>query len=151
MIKKERKMDVWLSPVLVHNGLSIYATWCTIATLLNLAMVMTYRSAHDISQQDACTTSLAILSAEIVVFLVADWVFLDRYTRYTFTPYIVLVVALSGSLAKNYTDGARNTIFTLVLLGVAGVAALVKVFLLVWRHIRYTLDGVKASSGGYTV
>ena len=143
LIKQDRKSDVWLTRFLVQNGLSMYATWCTIATLLNFAFVLTYRSSHDISQQNASTVSLSILSAIIVVFLLTDWVFLDRYTRYTFTPYIVLVVALTGSLAKNYEAGARNTTITIVLLAISGVAALVKTFLLFWRHIRKTEDGVK--------
>ncbi|XP_045208580.2 uncharacterized protein LOC123560457 [Mercenaria mercenaria] len=143
LIKQERKSDVWLTRFLVQNGLSMYATWCTIATLLNLAFVLTYRSSHDIGQQNASTVSLSILSVAIVAFLVADWVFLDRYTRYTFTPYIVLVVAFTGSIAKNYEEGARNTIFTIVLLAVSGAAALVKIVLLFWRHCRKTEDGVK--------
>lgn len=143
LVKQGRKHDVWLTRFFVQNGLSLYATWCTIATLLNFAIVLTYRSAHDISQKDASTTSLSILTAIIIVFLVADWFFMDRYTRYTFTPYIVLVVALTGSLVKNYEEGERNTIFTIVLLAVSGVAAIVKTFLLFWRHCRKTEDGVK--------
>ncbi|XP_060606052.1 uncharacterized protein LOC132758397, partial [Ruditapes philippinarum] len=146
LIKQERKTDVWLTRFLVQNGLSMYATWCTIATLLNFAIVHTYRSSHDIGQQNASTVSLSILSAAIVVFLVTDWVFLDRYTRYTFTPYIVLVMALTGSLTKNYEAGARNTTITIVLLAISGVAALVKTFLLFWRHIRKTQDGVKITT-----
>lgn len=143
LIKQERKADVWLTRFLVQNGLSIYATWGTIATLLNFALVLAYRSSHDISQQNASTISLGILTAVIIAFLVTDWFFLDRYTRYTFTPYLVLVVALTGSLAKNYEEGARNTIFTIVLLAVSGAAALVKIFLMFWRHSRKTEDGVK--------
>lgn len=142
LIKQERKSDVWLTRFLVHNGLSIYATWCTIATLLNFAFVLTYRSSHDISQKDASTVSLSILAVIIVLFLVGDWCFLDRYTRYTFTPYLVLVVALTGSISKNYDEGARNTIFTIVLLAVSGVAAFVKCFLLFYRHFRKTENGV---------
>jgi len=151
LVKQERKKDVWLTRMLVHNGLSMYATWCTIATLLNLAMVLTYRSSHDISQQDASTTSLSVLSAAILVFLIADWFVLDRYTRYTFTPYIVLVVALTGSLTKNYEEGARNTTFTIVLLAVAGFAAIVKCFLIIWRHCKHTTDGVVITSDGNKV
>lgn len=143
LITQERKSDVWLTRFLVQNGLSIYATWCTIATLLNFAIVLTYRSAHDISQQTACTISLGVLSAIVLAFLIADWVFLDRYTRYTFTPYLVLILAFTGSLTKNYEAGARNTIFTIVLLGVAVAATLVKVILIIWRHCRKTENSVK--------
>lgn len=145
LVKQERKSDVWLTRFLVQNGLSIYATWCTIATLLNFAFVLTYRSAVDIDQRDACTASLSILTVLILIFLVTDWFFLDRFTRYTFTPYLVLIVALTGSIAKNYNAGARNTVFTITLLSLSGAAAVVKCFLTIYRHCRKTQDGVKIS------
>ena len=145
LIKQERKSDVWLTRFMVQNGLSIYATWCTIATLLNFTLVLIYRTSHDISQQDASTVALSILAAIIVIFVVADLGFLDRYTRYTFTPYLVLVVALIGSLSKNYVEGSRNSIFTIVLLSISGVAALLKCFFIFYRHCRRTEDGVKIS------
>lgn len=151
LVKENRKTDVWLTRLFVQNALGIYATWCSIATLLNLGFVLTYRSAHDIGQRNASTIVLGILTAGILVFLVTDFAFLDRYTRYTFTPYIVLVMALSGSLSKNYEEGARNSIFTVALLALAVVAAIVKCFLLFWRHFKHTTEGVKISSDGYKV
>ncbi|KAH3826090.1 hypothetical protein DPMN_127982 [Dreissena polymorpha] len=143
--KQSRFSDVWLTRMLVQNGLGIYATWCTVATHLNLAFVLVYRSAHDISNQDACTIALGILSAIIVLFIVTDWFFLDRFSRYTFTPYLVLVVAFAGSLSKNYEEGARNTTFTIVLLAVSGFATVVKFILLDYRHCRRTEGGVRIS------
>lgn len=143
LVKQERKADIWLTRLLVQNGVSVYATWCTIATLLNLGFILAYFSAHDIGQKNASTITLGILAGVIVLFLVADWFFLDWYTRYTFTPYLVLVFAFTGSLVKNYEAGARNTIFTLALLAVSGAATLVKVVLLFCRHCRKTQDEVK--------
>ncbi|XP_060596623.1 uncharacterized protein LOC132750632 [Ruditapes philippinarum] len=143
LIKQERKSDVWLTRFLVQNGLGIYATWTAIATHLNFGFVLAYRSAHDIGVKNSSTIALGVLSGFILLFLVTDWVFLDRYTRYTFTPYLVLVWALYGVLVNNYESGARNTIFTIVLLAISGVAALVKLFLMFWRHCRRTEDGVK--------
>ena len=143
LIKMERKSDVWLTRLLVQNGLSIYATWTTIATHLNLAFVLAYRSAHDIGVKNSSTIALSVLSGVILIFLVTDWFFLDRYTRYTFTPYLVLIWALFGVLSKNYEAGARNTTFTMVLIGVSGAAALVKLFLMIWRHCRKTENGDK--------
>ena len=139
LLKQDRKMDIWLVRMLVHNGLGIYATWTTIATLLNMTIVMTYRSNPPIKQDVASTVALGVLALEIVIFLSTDLTILDRYTRYTFTPYIVLIVALTGSITKNWTDGARNSIFSAVLLGVACVAALVKLFLMFWRSFRSPL------------
>lgn len=128
--------DIWLIRIFVQNGISTYATWTTIATLLNLAMTIAYRSDPAIPQSTASTVALSFLLVEITVFVVFDFFFLDRYTRYTLTPYCVIVFALTGSIAKNYTDGARNSIFTAILLAIAIALLIVKCVLCAWRHIR---------------
>ncbi|KAL3836104.1 hypothetical protein ACJMK2_021557 [Sinanodonta woodiana] len=145
IIKENRKYDVWLVRLLVHNGLAIYATWTSIATLLNLAHTIAYKASTSIDQNDASTVALSILSAEIVAFYSTDIFILDRYSRYTFTPYIVLIVAISGSVSKNYTYGTRNSIFIAVLLAVAIAMGVVKVIVLFWRHVTKPIYDTKIS------
>ncbi|KAL8564704.1 hypothetical protein ACOMHN_004197 [Nucella lapillus] len=130
-----RTADIWLVRGFVQNGLGIYATWTSIATLLNLAMVITYSDGSEVSVSTASTIALGILSGEIVVFVTTDLLVLDRYSRYTFTPYIVVVVALIGSISKNWESGATNSVFTAVLLALGSVALLLKVVLSVYRHL----------------
>ncbi|KAK3592746.1 hypothetical protein CHS0354_016502 [Potamilus streckersoni] len=142
LLKEGRRYDIWFIRILLHNGLGIYATWITIATLLNLAHTLTYRSAHDISQDVASTVSLAVLSAEILVFYITDLVVLDRYTRYTVTPYLVLVVALSGSFSKNWVAGARNPIYIAVLLALAATMTIVKLVAMIYRHITQGIQAI---------
>lgn len=135
LVTQGRAVDIWLVRALVHNGLGIYGTWVSVATLLNLAMVITYSDGSDVSISTASTVALGVLAAEIVVFVSTDLLLLDRYSRYTFTPYIVLVVALAGSISKNWESGATNSIFSAVLLGLAGAALLVKLILSLYRHL----------------
>lgn len=139
LIKQNRKLDIWLVRLFIFNGIGIYATWTTIATLLNMAIVITYCSDPAISQEIASSVSLGVLSLEILVFVSTDLTILDRYSRYTFTPYLVLIVALSGVTAKNWQNGARNSIWIVVLLAAAGVAAVCKFFLMFFRHFRQPL------------
>lgn len=146
LTKQGRRVDIWLTRGLVHNGLGIYATWCTIATHLNFNFLLQYRSSHDIGFENTSTITLSILSVFVVVFAITDLIFLDRYTRYTITPFIVLVVAFSGSVAKNYVAGRRNSIFTVVLLSIAIAMLLVKVVLSVFRHFKRSRDGAGISS-----
>ena len=42
----KRRWVLWLYRILVNNGLCFYAAWLTIATLLNLAIAITYRWAR---------------------------------------------------------------------------------------------------------
>ncbi|KAK3772734.1 hypothetical protein RRG08_013427 [Elysia crispata] len=136
LVQQWRTMEIWLTRGLVHNGLAIQGTWVSVATLLNFAMVLTYSGSKIASVDDAATAALSVLSVEIAVFAATDLLLLDRWTRYTLTPYAVLIVAFSGSLAKNYSAGARNSVFTIVLLAASCLLAVVKVCLTIYRHIR---------------
>ena len=109
-------------------------------TTENLDTRQKYDWSMKFDQSDSCTGCLGVLTLDIVVYLTLDWFVLDRYTRYIFGPYIVVIFALIGSLEKNYVEGATNSIFTIVLLSVACVAAVVKVVLLFWRHFKKPLN-----------
>lgn len=87
-----------------------------------------------VSDQAAGTVALGILTAEILVFVFTDLFLLDRYTRYTVTPYMVVVVALVGSIAKNWDPGASNSVFTAVLLAIGFAALIVKAVMSIYRH-----------------
>ena len=136
LLKQGRRSDIWLMRGLVHNGLGIYGTWCCIATLLNFNFLLVYRSANDIGLETSSTITLSVLTVLVVVFMVSDLIFLDKYSRYTVTPYIVLVVAFAGSVAKNYVAGKTNSVFTAVLLALAIAMLIVKIVVLTVRHIK---------------
>uniref|UniRef100_A0A3B3TX75 Uncharacterized LOC106935037 n=1 Tax=Poecilia latipinna TaxID=48699 RepID=A0A3B3TX75_9TELE len=105
----------------VLNGVMIYTTWTTIATLLNLTIVLKYE---------------ANMSTADSAFVVENFV-LDRHMRYVFIPYVVVIWALSGNLDKNYdaSSPSRNGIF-IVLLAVSCVLFAIRIALVVWRHIK---------------
>ena len=65
-----------VSTGIVHNGFGIYATWTTIATLLNLAIFLTYNEGVD--QHIASTISLSVLALEIVAFAFIDNIYLEK-------------------------------------------------------------------------
>ena len=68
---------------------------------------------------------------------------LDKYIRYTFSEYIVLIVALIGSVVANYDldKNYRNSIFLVVLLGVVGLLALTKVAVMIYRYRKRPIRG----------
>ncbi|XP_061178508.1 uncharacterized protein LOC133187160 [Saccostrea echinata] len=134
--KDGRNLDIWCIRIMVQNGLSVYAAWTTIATLLNMAMVMIYKGNPGVDNDDACTVALSILVVEVLAYTVVDIAFLDRYTRYTVTPWCVVPLALGASLAKNYKAGSRNSIMTIVMIVIALLCLGAKVFSLIWRHFR---------------
>ena len=139
--EQERNLDIWLERFLVHNGLIFYTTWVTIATLLNFGIALHYEWGVELYL--ASTIPLACLSLVIVCWFVLETFVLDKYVRYTLSEYIVLMVALAGSLSKNFDldTNYRNSIFTVVLLAVAGLFALVKLVVMIYRHRKYPIHG----------
>ncbi|XP_078657496.1 uncharacterized protein LOC144903346 [Branchiostoma floridae x Branchiostoma belcheri] len=134
--------DLWLIRLFVHNGLTIYATWVTIATLLSFGLVLTYESGYD--NEDTSTGMLGVLLAIVLVwFVLENFTVLERFCRYTLVPYVVVVVALAGLVDKYITfTGSlerRNAIFACVLLGVASLVLVARFSLVLWRHVTQPL------------
>ncbi|XP_050406184.1 uncharacterized protein LOC126821736 [Patella vulgata] len=137
--KQGRNIEIWMHRLLVHNGLGIYATWTTIATLLNVVMTMVYGATPGVGKEDAGTVALGLLTAELAIFIVSDLVFLDNYSRYTVTPYMVVCIALGGSIDKNWDQTKTNSIFSAVLLAIGCTFLVVKIIVMIWRHIKKPL------------
>jgi len=137
--------EVWLIRFLFQNGIACYTTWVSIATLLNLAMLLHYYFGV-VDVYTAGSISLGLLSAEVVLWFILDIFLLDRYTRYLFVPYCVLVWALGGAVSKNYPvnyqvaapEGRRdiNPYWLLGLLSFSGLLLIVKVIVMLARGCR---------------
>ncbi|XP_038067348.1 uncharacterized protein LOC119737231 [Patiria miniata] len=136
-MKNNHRIDLYAVRIIIQNGMALYATWVTIATLLNFAIVLSYWGGMD--QSDASTVSLSVLLVEVLVYFALENIFFDKYLRYTYTVWMVVIFALTGSLAKNYTAGKRNSIFSLVLICLAAALFLVKIALSVWRALKRPL------------
>ncbi|XP_074653070.1 uncharacterized protein LOC141907356 [Tubulanus polymorphus] len=132
-----KQADVWLVRILVHNGLAFYCGWVSVASFLNAAMVLVH--ILEVANDVACTVALALLAFFLVLYFCLDMFLLDRFTRYQFSNYIPVIMALGGSIAKNYErvgPSSRNPIFTVVLLAVALTCFVVKMIVLIVRHVR---------------
>jgi len=126
--------DIWFSRIFIQNGMAFFATWVSIATLLNFAIVLTYYWGLD-DMQISSSIALGILGFELIAWFLLDHLLLDKFVRYTLTPYIVVTLALGGSFAKNFDldTNNRNSIMIACLLALAGVLLLAKLVLMfVW-------------------
>ncbi|XP_018597211.2 uncharacterized protein LOC108927977 [Scleropages formosus] len=132
-LNKDHKVDLWAIRVLILNGVGVYATWTTIATLLNFSVVLEYSAGA--SRAGAGTVGLSLLLAEVIIWFILENVLLERHVRYLLTVYPVVIVALTGNVAKRYDPAApsRNSIFTAVLLALACALFVLRVLLVVFR------------------
>ncbi|XP_033631182.1 uncharacterized protein LOC117293078 [Asterias rubens] len=143
-LKHHHRGNLFAIRAIVQNGLAFYATWVTIATLLNFAIVLTYWANVDMSV--ACTVSLSILLVEVLIYSVLENIVLERYLRYTYGVWLVVIFALCGSLAQNWDATSRNSIYSVVLLGLAAVLFLLKIVLSIWRAFKRPLYVTDLSS-----
>ncbi|MED6239208.1 hypothetical protein ATANTOWER_003430 [Ataeniobius toweri] len=138
-LNKYHKVDLWLHRVLIQNGISIYATWTTIASLVNLTIVLVYDA--NVSNTDAATISLSLLTAVVVAwFFLENFVF-DKHVRFILTIYPVVIWALTGVFTENYNaaDPTRNNTFIAALLGVACFLFVTRILLVTWRQVKNPL------------
>ena len=136
LTKAGMKKEIWLIRILVHNAFGIYATWTSIATLLNLSIMLTHVSEISLQKETSTTISLVILIVEILLFSFFDIILLDRYIRYLFTPYLVIPVALVGILVKNWSQDKRNSILTMTLLAASAILLAMKIVVMTWRSVK---------------
>ncbi|XP_018529170.1 uncharacterized protein LOC108881602 [Lates calcarifer] len=133
-LNKYHKVDLWLHRVLIQNGVAIYATWTTIASLVNLTIVLNY----NMSQTDAATVSLSILTVVLFVWFILENSVLDKHVRLILSIYPVVIWALTGVFMNNYNtaDPTFNNIFIVSLLAVACALFVTRIFLVIWRQIK---------------
>jgi len=93
--------------------------------------------AGGLSVAQASTVSLAILTAGTILWFIVENFAVEKYCRYTFTIYPVLIFALSALVVRlqPLPNAKQNLIFACIALGVAGVAFLARIALSVSRFI----------------
>ncbi|KAK2844000.1 hypothetical protein Q5P01_010659 [Channa striata] len=128
------RKDLACLRILVQNGLALYATWISIASLIKFSLVL---HLWGVDRSTAATVSLCILFAEVVGwFILENWV-LDRWVRNILTVYPVVIVALVGILFRHFNldDPTPNSVFMVVLLVLACVLLVSRVCTVVWRNM----------------
>ena len=91
--KKRRKfkIDLYLTRILVLNGIVIYATWIIYLTLINLCVIVDF-----FTDNDGGNVGLSLLALFIVVYFNLENVLLDSYLRHVVIVYPVIIWCISG-------------------------------------------------------
>lgn len=131
--------DLWLHRVCVQNGLALYATWTTIATLINLTIVLDYDA--KMLPDNAAMVTLSTLTCVLFAWCVLENFIFEKHVRYILTVYPVVIWALSGSVGKNVDAAAPSHIgvFMVMLLALSCLLFAVKLILSLWRHAKQPL------------
>ncbi|XP_064848543.1 uncharacterized protein LOC135558572 [Oncorhynchus masou masou] len=132
-LSQNQPRDLWCIRVLVQNGIALYTTWTTIATLINFTLVL---DLSGVASSTAATVSLCILLVEVIGWFGIENFLLDQHVRYILTIYPVVIIALVGNVFKHYDPAApsANAIFMVCLLVVSCVLLVVRVALVFRRN-----------------
>ena len=153
-----QKCDLWMTRIVVLNGLGLYASWVSVATCLNVGIVILYYTPTGAGlgltegsgsatgsgngsggglntplATDSGTVTLALLAFIVLVYFILENTVLDRFTRFMLVVYPTVIWALSGAVQGQWNkyENPRNQIFSLVLLGVVILLACIRVVLLI--------------------
>jgi len=125
---KAHKVDRVLTYILPINGNFVYSTWVTIASQLNLTIAISYNANYD--RTDSATIGLTLVLVLVVGYFTFESTIGERFLRYVFSVYPVIIWASIGVLAVHWrdeTEESRNKIYVLVLLIIAALFLLTKV------------------------
>jgi len=132
----------------VVNGLAIYTTWTTIASLINIGTALVY--VGGVSNKDA---SLAMLSLLVIIhctwFALENFVF-DKYVRFILTQYLVVIWAINGVRAKKMDDeNVPQEIkdFVLAILIIAAITFVVRVAIVIYRYVKKPMNKMSTVTG----
>ena len=118
------RVDLWLNSILIQNGILTYATWTTIAALLNLSSVLTYWA--DLAEETASIICLSILTVELVLYFIVDIFLLERHLRSAFMAYPVVIWSTTAVLVNNWDPNSTTSIFTAVIVALGCAAFMAK-------------------------
>lgn len=120
-------------------GTVAYATFSIIITLYALGAVLVKNAA--VAEETVSTILLSLLSSLLVTYFLLENTILDRFLRYVFAVYPVVLWTLAGILAETWEglSSDRNQLFMLVLTCVTGALILARAILcgsyLCWRPL----------------
>ncbi|KAF2364444.1 hypothetical protein FHG87_004802 [Trinorchestia longiramus] len=127
---RHSRVLLWFYRLLWHNGMAGFTTWLTIQAIYSL--VISLRIEAGISLQNTVWGVLGAMAGIMVFWCVMELTFLDRYGRYTVTPYLIVMVHMVGVFTRHVDQdniSSPTDIFIVVLLAAAALFLLLRILL----------------------
>lgn len=131
LIRQDKRGQIVACIAIALNGLAMYATWVSIACLINVNIVLHYD--FDVDLHIASSIALSALALDILVYALIDLVLFERHFRYVYTPYLVLALALVGSIWANWDVTNSNSVFTVAIAAMSAILFMVKFIMSIIR------------------
>ena len=140
-----RTSDIWLMRFIVLNGHAVYSAWLLVASSLNFTIWLKKKLALEIEGW-ATTISLILMTVGILVYWILENFLYPSQMAYTWSPWLVWFVALTGILVKHrqlLREKSTNQILILIITIVCIALFCTKVVLFT---VRYTKEEIPTGS-----
>ncbi|XP_030840730.1 uncharacterized protein LOC593118 [Strongylocentrotus purpuratus] len=146
VFKEYGVFDLWANRVLVQNGLALYATWTTVATKVNLSIVLIYTFGVD--KETTTYICFAVLATQLVTYFLLDCFVYDRYFRYILIVYPAALWSLGGILVANVRDPTSpQAVIGSTLFAIVFVFFVIKTILVIIRNPVYIIAKQEKADG----
>ena len=141
MVRDKMYWEIWFVRIFVQNGLAMYASWGTVASVFNFAVVLTFRTGAE--QEVGSMVALTVFTLEIIAWWVFDNFIFEKLLRYLVMPYVVVLLSLIGIISNNSNPGTTNMIYSITLLTLTALLALIKAILSIYKHCKHPIFNTK--------
>ncbi|XP_044032775.1 uncharacterized protein LOC122866760 [Siniperca chuatsi] len=96
---------------LTQNGLAVFAWWSLFNAVVGLGIVLKYKAG--VPDPLVSTIVLTIVSSFTIIWFILQSFLLNKYLRYTFSVYAILILGLGAMFTRSYRvhDLAANTVY----------------------------------------
>ncbi|KAL4635275.1 hypothetical protein GN956_G14171 [Arapaima gigas] len=108
--------DFWCISYLIQNGLAMFATWTWLEALMIVGAMLKFKAG--LQDPLASTVVLTLLLVSLITWFALESFLFERYMRYTFTVYPMMILGLGAIFTKIYQfdDISPNTVYCGVLM-----------------------------------
>jgi len=133
LLRSNKKL--YITYVIILNGFSLYDSWTTVASLINLGSTLRYVS--QIPMVDASNVCLSILLVIFFVYFLLENTIFDRQFRFIIPPYLVLIWTTSAIVTKQATNPLVNDqtkMFVAAILAIACILFVLRMAIIIYKQ-----------------
>ncbi|CAF1298190.1 unnamed protein product [Adineta ricciae] len=137
-IQLDKTSDIWIMRFIVLNGHAVYSAWLLVAASLNFTIWLKKKLPLN-GEGWATTISLIFVAIGICVYWILENFVFPSQMAYTWSPWLVWLVALIGILAKHWRllkEKSLNQILIVIISVLCVILFSVKIILFAVRYTR---------------
>ena len=143
-LKHGLSRDLWLVRGLLQNGVMTFMLTILIMFYFNFALILTEKC----SVNAELSTCLVIggFCLQLLIWFGLDVTVLDKYVRYTITPYFTAMYFITGETWNNFNveNHATVSVYLCCVSSIIYFMTVIKMILTIWAHREYPVQNLNS-------